>query len=537
MDFPHRSGVFSFPRHRAGSGYMAFPALIAAMLFLLPKFSLMASRFVRAQYRLFEIWSPNSMQRPFYPGLRDPDHRVGLLEEEDYVRCDGHLGRFDPTSCPQFFSPETPWLGFIKNFMQPGLVEFSIAPNEWEPSAQNVLKGYMRTDYLHRLHQRQQEITNTMNSLARMEQVHQTLWERRPTRDDDVLDDLNTTYLMYEQAVDWMAKAHRSLKHQDAWNRMAAALLRDLDHPIEPYDVKILRADDSLMGVWLNGTSEMDGLRLLHHKVPCFILNEVSSEEDRKRAQNSPILENFVDRTSVEWMASDLNLYHKVPEKAQFKLLNSEMDVGIATSIPEYPLSDYLRASPTVQALRERAVEADAPAPNEPVLSSKDELIPPTIVAPGVGSWSHWIEATLEDHHTPCFEQIGSRRICTVSGTCYFDRSHRRFLYFDDEPVIPSNYKANPEVWGQPCGCTERRGQNASTKVASIQEHVVLYERPKEQMDNVAPEAPFNVPLDIPGGRVVIFIDPLKTSSDLRHDEGIMTPLDGVQSVGFRDPH
>lgn len=231
---------------------MAFPALIKVILFLLPKFSLMASRFVRAQYRLFEIWSPNSTQRPFYPGLRNPDHRAGLLEEVDYLRCDGHLGRFDSTSCPQF--------GFIKNFTQPSLVGFSLTP-----SGPNALRGYMRTDYLHRLHHRQQEITETMNSLARIQQVHQTLWEQCPTCDDDVLDDLNTSYMTYGQAVNWMAKAHRSLKYQDAWNRMAAALLRNSEHPLEPTNVKILRADESLMGVWLNGTSEMDGLRLLHH--------------------------------------------------------------------------------------------------------------------------------------------------------------------------------------------------------------------------------------------------------------------------------
>lgn len=447
MDFHHQSCVFSIPRHRVGAGYVAFPALITAMLFLLPKFKLQSSRFVRAQYRLFEIWSPNSQQRPYYPGVRHPDHAVGLLDEVDYIRCDGHLGRFDPTSCPQFFSPEKPWLGFIKGFTEPSLVEFSKTPMEWEPSGPTSLKGYMRTDYLHRLHERQQEITETMNSLARIQQVHLSLWEQRPVRDDDVLDDL-TTLLTYGQAVDRMAKAHRSLKHQDAWNRMAKALLRDFDCPIDPSDVQVLRADESLMGVWLNGTTELDGLRLLHHKVPCFVLSEVSSAEDHRRARGCPVLENFVARTSVESMSSDLNVYHIAPAKARYKLLDSAVDVGIATAVPEYPPYAYLRASPTVQGARVQF----ASVLNEPVLSNNNELIPPTIVTPGAGNWTHWIESTLKDNHTPCFEQIGSRRIRSVGGTGYFDRTNRRFLHFNEEPALPSNYKANPEVWGQPVG-------------------------------------------------------------------------------------
>lgn len=452
MDYLPPNCVFSLPRHRVGAGYLAFPALITVMLFLLPKFTLKSSRIVRAQYRLFEIWSPNSTQRPYYPGVRHPDHRAGLLDEANYLRCDGHLGRFDPTSCPQFFSSEMPWLGFIKNFPQPDLVEFSSTPLEWEPSGLNSLRGYMRTDYLHRLHQRQQSITETMNSLARIQQVHFALWEQRPTRDDDVLDDLNTTYLTYGQAVDWMAKAHRSLKQQDAWNRMAAALLRDIDHPIKPTDVKILHADDSLMGIWLNGTLEMDGLRLLHHQVPCFVLSEVSSEEDHKRAQAGVIYEDFVVRTPMEWASSDLNLYHEAPAKAGFRLLDTDIDVGIATSVPEFPPLDYIRASPTVQAAQGKLDKAAAPAPNDPVLGDKDELIPPVIATPGAGSSTHWIESSLEDRHTPCFEQIGSRRVRSVSGTCFFDRIHHRFLYFNEDPEIPSNYKANPEVWGQPVG-------------------------------------------------------------------------------------
>lgn len=192
------------------------------------------------------------------------------------------------------------------------------------------------------------------------------------------------------------------------------------------------------MGVWLNETTETEGLSLIHHRVPCFIINEVSSTEGHERARKISVLESFVRRTHIDWLAMQLKA--------------SSRDVGIAVTVSAYPSADYVRASPSVQAALQQGHNSVAPAADEPTLSDWEELLPPVIAAPGPGSWTHWMETTLGHTHTSCFEQIGLRRVRNLGGTCYFDRLWRRLLYFDEEQPIPSNYHPDPEIWGQPVG-------------------------------------------------------------------------------------
>lgn len=287
-------------------------------------------------------------------------------------------------------------------------------------------------------------------------------------------------YLSYSEAVDLMARAHRSLKHQYTWNQMVAALLHDCDHPANRADIEIARADKSLMGVWINGATEAMGLHLLRHCVPCFIVNKVSTTKDQKRADKESILESFVQQTHVEWLASDLNQYDCLALISGMQLRMPERDIGIATSVPVYLLLDYARASPTVQVSNRQGTNANSSTANELTLGAGEELLPPAIAAPGPGSWMHWMEATLEDNHTPCFEQIGSRRVQNLDGTCYFDQLWRRYLYFNEEQSIPPNYKASPEIWGQPVGICHfvLRNQAGTLDRCEVSTRIYQSERP-----------------------------------------------------------
>ncbi len=102
------------------------------------------------------------------------------------------------------------------------------------------------------------------------------------------------------------------------------------------------------------------------------------------------------------------------------------------------------------QLARANASVASSDTKDEPRMDQNEEILPPRISVPGSGSWSHWGESTLEDNRTPCFEQLGARRIRDAGEYCFYDRVHRRCLHFDEEPTIPANYKADPSVWGQP---------------------------------------------------------------------------------------
>ncbi len=121
-----------------------------------------------------------------------------------------------------------------------------------------------------------------------------------------------------------------------------AALLRDHEHPVARENIKTLTADEPLLGVWINGLTDSQGLHLLHHRVPCFVISEVSSEEDVRRSKQGIILDSFVANSGVAWMASDDYVYHRSTKLSHFALLDAEQDVGIAVSVPAYLPADYL---------------------------------------------------------------------------------------------------------------------------------------------------------------------------------------------------
>ncbi|KAF8240653.1 hypothetical protein L208DRAFT_1231250, partial [Tricholoma matsutake] len=63
--------------------------------------------------RVWELWSPNSSQAAFYPGVPPADFQLSCRSDEMQQRYNGHLGRYDPTVSPQLLFEQTPWCGFI----------------------------------------------------------------------------------------------------------------------------------------------------------------------------------------------------------------------------------------------------------------------------------------------------------------------------------------------------------------------------------------------------------------------------------------
>ncbi|KJA15698.1 hypothetical protein HYPSUDRAFT_58654 [Hypholoma sublateritium FD-334 SS-4] len=418
------------------------------MFYFLPKFEIRSSRFTWVDYRLFEVWSPNSISRPFYPGVRDPDHVAGLLEDK-IIRCDGHAGRFDPTVSPQHYDDEAPWLGYIKLFPDHDVPEFNLATVVWHPFSVRGPRGRVELEYLSAMRERYHTVSATMESLSRIQMIHRSWWNNRPSCDAIALEEL-TTEISFGLVVQMMNRAQKSVKLVDAWNRMAAALLHDYDNPNELANDKVDRADSSLMGVWLNGTTKSEGYRLLRHRVPCYILSEVSTDEDRKRSQQGRIYYGFLENSLASSLSAEFNPYDRAARISGVTLLDTKEDFGIAENVPEYQSQDYVRTSPTVQAAGEREDTLSNPVTPAPAATTSSEILPPKIMTPGPGSWTHWLETTLDNHVTPCFEQVSARRARDIDGIQYYDRERRRFLFFDEEPLIPEHYRADPRIWGLP---------------------------------------------------------------------------------------
>ena len=149
------------------------PSVYDAMHFFLPSFHLKTSRIVKINDRRWELWSPNSERSMFYPGLRSMELDLENPADEGLMRCDGHLGRFDPTVSPQHFDPndpKQPWLGFIRREGNDSYPEYTSLVDVWQPvSLPN--QGYLKPSYIASLVRRLESVAHRVEGWKVLEEL------------------------------------------------------------------------------------------------------------------------------------------------------------------------------------------------------------------------------------------------------------------------------------------------------------------------------------------------------------------------------
>src|SRR6201996_8295652 len=128
--------VFTTTRLKSGLGYCDIPPVDGSFMFRLPSFTAFRSRVVLVQGERYLIWSPNSSQDPFYPGVFPQLEPPPLPSSLTQRRYDGHRGPSDFTRSPQVYDPARPWLGFILRETRRTFddVEYIPAYSVWTPS-------------------------------------------------------------------------------------------------------------------------------------------------------------------------------------------------------------------------------------------------------------------------------------------------------------------------------------------------------------------------------------------------------------------
>ena len=249
--------IFNTPRLKSFTGYAARPVVQDALLYFIPAFRVISSRLVAFRNQLFEIWSPNSTQTPFYPGIRDFTVQLTTALPESQRRCDGHMGRFDPTVSPQHYRPGYPWQPFIRRLSDGSHPEHQAFLTVWQPTS-SPNRGRIHSHYIQQLASRSRRLLDGVANCADIEHLRPAMWERRhlfpsPRDIDCVLGGERT----FDYAMDNLSHVQRDLKAASAWIRMAHLIIQDSrsdSHPI----TSVPEADDSLVGIWLNGTTEED---------------------------------------------------------------------------------------------------------------------------------------------------------------------------------------------------------------------------------------------------------------------------------------
>lgn len=280
---------YSCKRQWSGEGYKAKPCVDDRFLFTLPPFSQYCGRDVLMDGRRWELWSPNSLERPFYPGVADPTWSGSLPSIQSARRYDGHLGRFDCTVSPQCYSLREPWLAFVRRpdslteDEAGSLAEHWPLSRHWTCSeADGGTRGCVSSQLAIGLKMRCHDLDRLMNQENNISVNEPAWWTERPLW--PAMSDVPNLggEVQFDWAVDQVARIQRGIRIRVAWVALAKARLARSPSPslhnlrVSP----IVRADSRYLGVWINGAQENEGLWLLSFRVPCYIIHEYQAGVD-----------------------------------------------------------------------------------------------------------------------------------------------------------------------------------------------------------------------------------------------------------------
>jgi hypothetical protein len=436
------SRVYFVERLLSFTGYLCLPILFDALSYYLPPFQRALSRFVRIGARAWELWSPNSTAAAFYPGLADGSFELAAEGPVHFRRGDGHLGRFDPTVLPQVLDFKRLWYPFVRRSADlASYPEFTPFLEIWD-----VRAGAVNPAFIDRLWHRISVVSQGTSSWQALASSHPALWNDRPLRPQR--DDVHhlSTLRDFASALDAYTCIQRGAKLTSAWCRMAHFLTSDDSGSASLASVPV--ADESLMGTWINGSSEEVGMWLLKLCVPCFIIHEQDSEVDWYIGQHAQHRISFVHGTPAE----DLK---RSPIDAAVlanggKLLNLAVDRWLALSSPPSLWKDRVRSSSYGQGWRKDTYVPQADnSPDSPFTESNGYLLPPVIAAGRPGSWTHWKEdETLTGDY--CFTKTTRAELQRLGGKTYYDRILCRELSFEDSLRRPRDFPADPKIFGYP---------------------------------------------------------------------------------------
>jgi hypothetical protein len=408
-------------------------------------------------HRRFELWSPNSLQLPGYPGTRPA--QFSLVPPLAHRRVDGSGGRFDWTLVPQALDPNFLHHPFILNpeFIKHPLPEFTYLTSVWVSSVGS--KGHLQPDFYSSLLSRAEELeTYRLRALPCVPvdlNYLSTLVSEAPT-----LVDIHTFAhdMLWDVCVERVTHIQRLLREKDGWLRMMRALRSthwSMGDPIAIRDSGIVKADDQYLGAWVNGSNERIVMWLLQLGVPCFIIHEYREGVDYGHGiperRNRDCTKSFFP--CVIWhLRGDVNAYDAVARRQTITWLS---DPPLPSNGPNIRASsEALARSSSHSHGYSRPLEKQLPITHEdgdivwlsslPFPNRIPWIKPPSIIAADkAGSWSRFSITSLdvgEDH--PLYgHDVMQERGHKFTGEFnligpYYDRQNKRQLYFDSLPIV-----------------------------------------------------------------------------------------------------
>ncbi|THU84835.1 hypothetical protein K435DRAFT_869884 [Dendrothele bispora CBS 962.96] len=471
-----------FTLDRAGlfKGWKALPTALSGLDFFLPQTDSYAGRVVTysdddlldEEVTKLELYSRNSKQIPFYPGLSSvPINRI-VYERS----VDGKLGRFDPTKNPQLFDKDHPYYPFITR--SPTQVQTPRRPEDvpaflvWDssPFPREGL-GHLSPEFCSTIMDRIWRLQTQIRDIALDEAT--ASWPNFRSSQPQKPNAHNWgEEITFDQMVDDLSRLQRWIKEMDTWIRMGNLLrksARDTQLCFPLTDVPLV--EDSLIGVWMNGMEETDAVWMWQHGVPMFVVHEVKGGRDKPSAittqrTSDPLL--FTDwknnETCHEWNGLARRSKIRVNEDGEDKwIANSGTEDRSALRLWR---SSSMATAENFPGLDTRIVTEEPPVPGmdrygprlpDTKVISEDRvpwIIPPKVVKPdSKGQWEWFIE-DMDAEDNRCLRYVGRTARKNLSEEdwpyVYFDRSRKRRILLYTEIIAQPGLSHDLDVFGFP---------------------------------------------------------------------------------------
>lgn len=324
------------------------------------------------------------------------------------------------------------------------------------------------------------ELDATISSLSSVAAIKQDYWAHRPELPTDKEFQEVRGDLHFADTVDKVVAIQRGMRLKDAWVWTMNIVTNEGNEAVSeqwlsevPYTVK------NVMGAWINGTKENEVYWLLKHRIPCFIIHEISASElylhweDHKSS-------DFVAQTDTIYLIQEHNGFDNIAHRHK-SLINARAgQEGIPPVLPVLSAKDRAGSNlqmqgwdgtkhrlleetlevlmkpyqpPTSMHTMPRnqapSVDSTAEVPEPEVRSLAQErvewLVPPMVMAASAGKWKFWKEDNL-DRDTSCFCPV-TKRLTDCERVCY-DRVERRELFFIKNIEVPLGAVSDINLFG-----------------------------------------------------------------------------------------
>ncbi|KAJ6557599.1 hypothetical protein B0H19DRAFT_1376294 [Mycena capillaripes] len=209
---------YVYGRLSNSAGYSVIPQVLTGLTFDLPVHLAASSRLVANGEQIFELWSMNSKQLPYLPGVRKVCFLPSVITARERKRYDGHVGRHDCLHAPQYYREDTKhWLFMCRvrevapedlyyAFYQPLTLVWTTSPN--------LREGTFQDEYIHRLHKAYARVASDCQKF-----VSSSLWGSKPSYTSAEAINSLRSVKTWDDTVDQGVALQRGLRELEAWLR------------------------------------------------------------------------------------------------------------------------------------------------------------------------------------------------------------------------------------------------------------------------------------------------------------------------------